>query len=138
MRKKQPRVIGSAVRSYRARLGMTQSEVAELADVAPETLSRIERNRISASLDLTRRLAESLQVSVDELLQPRRRVTPRSTRPAEARLLNAVRHLDDAQIDDVTRALKTLMALGRELPKEIGGPREPSKGATEPRKGGNG
>lgn len=113
---------------------MTQSEVAELADVAPETLSRIERNRISASLDLTRRLAESLQVSVDELLQPRRRVAPRSPRPAEARLLNAVRHLDDAQIDDVTRALKTLMALGRELSKDAPGLREPSKGPTEPRK----
>lgn len=111
MGRKQPRVIGSAVRSYRARLGLTQSEVAELADVAPETLSRIERNRIAASLDLTRRLAESLEVSVDELVHPSPRPPKAEPRPAEARLLHALRHLDDAQVDDVTRALKLLMGL---------------------------
>lgn len=113
MRKKQPTIIGSAVRSYRSLLGMTQSEVAELADVAPETLSRIERNKIAASLDLTRRLAESLQVSIDELIDPQRRPAKRALRPAEARLLNVVRDLDDAQVDEVTRALKTLMSFGR-------------------------
>lgn len=114
MRKKQPKVIGSAVRSYRALLGMTQSEVAELADVAPETLSRIERNRIAASLDLTRRIADALHVSIDELMQPRTKTPePRGLRPSEARLLNLVREFDDAQVDDITRALKTLMKLGR-------------------------
>lgn len=127
MRKKQPKIIGSAVRNYRALLGMTQSEVAELADVAPETLSRIERNKISASLDLTRRLAESLQVSIDELVDPRRRPARRSLRPAEARLLNVVRDLDDAQVDDVTRALKTLMSFRRPLTREgtAGKPKSP-------------
>lgn len=113
MGRKQPRVIGSAVRSYRARLGLTQSEVAELADVAPETLSRIERNRIAASLDLTRRLAESLDVSVDELVHPSPRPPRAEPRPSEARLLHVVRHLDDAQVDDVIRALKLLMGLSR-------------------------
>lgn len=128
MRKKQPKVIGSAVRSYRTGLGMTQSEVAELADVAPETLSRIERNKIAASFDLVTRIAAVLQVKIDDLVPgpggkrvverpaatqavAAKRSTP--IRPAEARLLRLVRDLDDAQVDEVVRALRTLMGVSK-------------------------
>jgi transposase len=34
-------------------------------------------------------------------------------RPSEARLLALVRDLDDAQVDDVIRAVKLLLAVGR-------------------------
>lgn len=114
MRKKQPKLIGSAVRNYRTILGMTQAEIAELADVAAETVSRIERNKIATSLDLTRRLADVLQVSVDELVHPSGRPKRPALRPSESRLLALMRELDDAQVDELTRALKTLMALGRQ------------------------
>jgi len=94
-------------------LGMTQAEIAELADVAPETVSRIERNKIATSLELTRKLADALHVSIDELFHPAGRPKKPPLRPAESRLLAVVRELDDAQVDEVTRALKSLMGLGR-------------------------
>lgn len=120
MAKTQPKVIGAAVRNYRRVLGMTQHQVAEIADVAPETLSRIERNRLAASLDLTRRLAEALEVSVDDLLAARPPTKNRSLRSAEARLLGLVRHLDDAQVDDIVRALRLLLAVGAVIERQSG------------------
>lgn len=112
MRKRQPKVIGAAVRNYRTILGMTQSQVAEIADVAPETLSRIERNRLAASLDLTRRLADALEVKVDDLLMRPAAEKKRRLRGAEARLLSLVRKLDEPQIDDIARAVRLLLDVG--------------------------
>lgn len=109
---RQPKLIGAAVRDYRARLGLTQQAVAELADVAPETLSRIERNRLATSLDLTRRLASALEVSVDDLLGPRKPTSERTLRPAERRLLALVRKMDETSIDDLARALRLVIDVG--------------------------
>ncbi len=95
---------------------MTQLQVAELADVAPETLSRIERNRLGASLDLTRRLAAALEVKVDDLLQSQRPATKRAFRPAEVRLLGLLRRFDEPQIDDITRALRLILEAAARLP----------------------
>ena len=69
---------------------MTQQEVSEIASIAPETLSRLERNKVAASLDLTARLAEALGV----------------------KLLNLVKGLDDPQVHELVRAVKMLMDLG--------------------------
>lgn len=112
MGKRQPKVIGAAVRDYRTRLGMTQLQVSELADVAPETLSRIERNKLAASLDLARRLADALEVKVDDLFEPRRPPVKRVFRPAEIRLLALLRGLDEPEIDDLTRALRLVLEVG--------------------------
>lgn len=112
MRKRQPKVIGAAVRHYRTRLGMTQGQVAEVADVAPETLSRIERNKLAASLDLTRRLAEALEVKIDDLLSGHRVPAKRGLRPAEVRLVALVRRLDEPQVDEIARALRILLGVG--------------------------
>lgn len=109
--RRQPKLIGAAVRDFRMQLGLTQQAVAELADVAPETLSRVERNRLATSLDLTRRLAAALEVTVDDLLGPRRAAAAPTLRPAERRLLALVRRLDEAQVDDITRALRILFAV---------------------------
>lgn len=72
MGRKQPKTIGAALRRARLTKGMTQQEVSEIATIAPETLSRLERNKVAASLDLTARLAAALGVKVDDLLNPPR------------------------------------------------------------------
>lgn len=114
MPSRRPRPLGSAVRAHRIRLGLTQQEVAELADVAPETVSRVERNRMATSLEMTGKLATALGVSVDALLSPRDAdQPPQDLRPAERRLIAAVRGLDDAQVDDIARALRILLAVRR-------------------------
>jgi transcriptional regulator with XRE-family HTH domain len=125
MRKRQPKVIGAAVRDYRTRLGMTQLQVAELADVAPETLSRIERNKLAASLDLARRLADALEVKVDDLFTARPAAAKRRLRVAELKLLALLRRLDEPQIDDITRALRLMLEVGASV-----GDREAVKGGT--------
>jgi transcriptional regulator with XRE-family HTH domain len=113
MSRAQPRLIGAALRRARAAKGLTQADLGEMADVAPETLSRIERNKLSASLDLTRRLAQALGVTVDHLVNEQGPAPGTKIRPAEARLLALVRHLDDPQVVELTKAVKTLLALGR-------------------------
>lgn len=61
MGRKQPKTIGAALRRARLTKGMTQQEVSEIAAIAPETLSRLERNKVAASLDLTARLAAGIR-----------------------------------------------------------------------------
>ena len=127
MRKSQPKVIGAAVRDYRTRLGMTQLQVAELADVAPETLSRIERNKLAASLDLARRLAGALEVKIDDLFAAPRATGERRLRVAEVKLLALLRRLDEPQIDDVTRALRLILEVGGAGSARAGVARSPSR-----------
>lgn len=112
MTRAQPRLIGAALRRARSLKGLTQAELGELAEVAPETLSRIERNKLSASLDLARRLAQALGVTIDDLLKKPSAARTPTLRPAEARLVALVRELDEPQVHEVVRALKTLMEMG--------------------------
>lgn len=112
MGRKQPKTIGAALRRARLTKGMTQQEVSEIAAIAPETLSRLERNKVAASLDLTARLAAALGVKVDDLLNPPKEAKRSTLRPAEARLLNLVNGLDEPQVHELVRALKILMELG--------------------------
>lgn len=109
MTRSQPRLIGAALRRARTLKGLTQAELGELAEVAPETLSRIERNKLSASLDLARRLAQALGLTVDDLLKKPSAAKAPTLRPAEARLVALVRDLDEPQVHEVVRAVKTLM-----------------------------
>jgi len=45
--------------------------------------------------------------------KPSKTPAKRKLRAVERRLLAVVRDLDDAQVDDVTRALKSLLAVGK-------------------------
>jgi hypothetical protein len=75
--------------------------------------ARQSRNKLAASLDLTRRLAAALDVKVDDLfVSAERRLSRSSLQPAESRLLAVVRQLEEPQIDDLVRALRTLLAVG--------------------------
>ncbi len=83
--------------------------------MADATVSRIERNRLEPSSTLIAKVAGALKVKVDDLLG-----TPRATgkpryRASVAKLVATVEDLDDGQIDDVTNALKMLLAVGRRI-----------------------
>jgi transcriptional regulator with XRE-family HTH domain len=106
------KLVGPTVRSLRVARGLTQQDLAEAVAVAPETVSRIERGRLNVSVDLLGRLAATLEVGVESLLKPVARTREQKLRPAEARLLHVVRGLNDTELQDLTRALKTLLELG--------------------------
>jgi len=106
--------VATNIRRIRQAAGMTQAQLASAADVADATISRIERGRLVPSVELAQRLAKALDLGVDDLLGPEPRDARKTPpRPAVARLVALVRDMDDGQIDDVTRALKLLLAAAR-------------------------
>ncbi len=105
--------IGPQLRQLRTAAGLTQLELAERAGVADGTISRLERGRLKEpSAQLVEKLAAGLSVGVEALLKKTAKPT-KGLRGSEARLLAQVRDLDDAAVDDVTKAVKLLVAVGR-------------------------
>jgi transcriptional regulator with XRE-family HTH domain len=111
--KTSPRNIGVNVRRLREGAGLTQGQLAERAEMADATISRVERGRLEPSSTLIAKLAGALRVRADDLLgTPKQPVKPR-VRPSIAKLVATVEDLDDGAVDDVTRAIKLLLAAGR-------------------------
>lgn len=61
-------VLGRRIRELRWKKGLTQEQLAELADLSTPYVSHLERGSKKASLAVLLRLAECLQVTVDQLL----------------------------------------------------------------------
>lgn len=82
--------------------------------MADATLSRIERNRLSPSVALTKRIADALGLPLDALVGHKVPKAHRNAlRPSEARLLALVRDLDDTAVEDIARALKSLLTMAK-------------------------
>ncbi len=107
------RNIGQNVRRLREAAGLTQGQLAERAEMADATVSRVERGRLEPSSTLVSKLAGALKVKVDDLLGPVKELGKARHRPAVAKLVATVEDLDDAGVADVTQAIKLLLAAGR-------------------------
>lgn len=68
--------LGERVRALRGRKELTLGEVAERADLARSTLSKIENDRTSPTFEVLLKLATGLGVSMDELLTTRQNPLP--------------------------------------------------------------
>lgn len=111
--KNQP-PLGPRLRQLRQAAGLTQLQLAERAGVADATVSRIERGRIaSPSMDFAEALADALGVPVVELFEATKKIVPDGLRLCDRRLLAIIRDLDEAAVDDVARAVKLLLSVGR-------------------------
>ena len=64
-----PKQLGRTVRQLRIEAGLSQSALAEKADLALNFVGEIERGEKNASLETTLRLARALGLSGAELLQ---------------------------------------------------------------------
>lgn len=60
--------VGAALRAYRQRRELNQSDLARLARVSPSAISQVERGERGLSLETLLTLAERLNVTLDELL----------------------------------------------------------------------
>jgi len=67
-RDKVIKVFAANVRAERARKSYTQEKLAEMAEITPEYLARIEKEKYSPSLIVIASLAKALEVSVDTLI----------------------------------------------------------------------
>lgn len=105
--------IPTNLRRLRQQAGLTQAHVAELAGVADATISRIERGRFLPSQDLLQRLGSAVGKTAADLVRRGGSEAKPALRSSEARLLALVRDMPDAQVDDVTRALKLLLTVAR-------------------------
>lgn len=56
------------IRKYRLAAKLSQEKLSELCDVTPSTISRIETNTNNCSLELLIRIANALNVGMDQLL----------------------------------------------------------------------
>jgi transcriptional regulator with XRE-family HTH domain len=109
---RDPKHIAANVRRLRMAAGLTQAQLAEAAEIVDATVSRVERGRLEPSADLLGRLAGALKVKADDLMGPMKDPKP-AYRRSVARLVAAVEGLDDGAIDDVTKAIKLLLAAGK-------------------------
>jgi transcriptional regulator with XRE-family HTH domain len=98
-----PLQIGRTVRKLRAAAGLTQAELAERADLAFETISRIESGREPPSLRTAMALADAFGVSLDEVTGRRRApARPETLLPEVRRLLTAVNAVEPTVVAHLT------------------------------------
>ena len=67
-RKEVIRIFAENLRAERARKQFSQEKLAEMADITPEYLARIEKEKYSPSLIVIVNLALALNISVDKLI----------------------------------------------------------------------
>jgi transcriptional regulator with XRE-family HTH domain len=58
------RIIGDAIRLHRKRAGLTQEELAELADLNPKYLGEVERGEKIISIEALLRVAKTAKVPI--------------------------------------------------------------------------
>lgn len=63
------RIFAANLRAERAKKRYTLERLAEMADITPEYLARIEAEKYSPSLVVIVNLAQALEISVDNLLK---------------------------------------------------------------------
>ena len=60
--------IGNKIKEYRETIKMTQKDVAEILEVEPATISKYESGIIEPNIESLKRLAETFNITVDELI----------------------------------------------------------------------
>lgn len=58
----------SNIKLYRTQKGISQEELGGLIEVHPNQLSKYERGQASPSIDVVQRIANALEVSIDQLV----------------------------------------------------------------------
>jgi transcriptional regulator with XRE-family HTH domain len=109
--------LGNAVRRARVSAGLSQAQLAERTDVAIETISRTERGVLAPSVAVLVRIADALEVGLDELVRGRRSHGPTKaarTQSVEVRRITSLLHgLDNEALDSVHRGLQAFLRLRR-------------------------
>ncbi|MBI2060354.1 MAG: helix-turn-helix transcriptional regulator [Nitrospirae bacterium] len=102
--------IGRNLRELREERGLTQQALAKEADLADETVSRIERGHLNPSAEVLGRLANALKVAAQRLL-----LMPSAEEKAQKELLiqDIAARLKKASVDDIQFYRELLYRLTR-------------------------
>ena len=98
--------LGSRVRAWRARRGMTRRQLAVDSGLSERFLADMEAGKGNASLTTLQSVAQALNITILDLLQD-------APRPAWSRVMALINRLDDTQLDTAYAALGA--ALGTQL-----------------------
>lgn len=112
------RSIGARLHEFRSATGETQADLAESVQIATETYGRVERGVCFPSIPTLMRLADTLQITVDEILG-RQPVSVSSSQrsPHLQRLLQQLEQMSDERQRQVVQGLLLL------IPPEYSGPK---------------
>jgi XRE family transcriptional regulator, aerobic/anaerobic benzoate catabolism transcriptional regulator len=96
--------LGSRVRAWRARRGMTRKQLAADSGLSERFLADVETGKGNVSINSLEAAARALNITILELLQD-------APRPALARVQSMLGHLDDAQLDQAYSLLAAKFGL---------------------------
>lgn len=99
------RQVGTKVRHYRERAGLTQTELGELIGKSLETIGRIERGSTAPSLVLLEKLADALKVDPRDLLGTGSYAAKSRKADPLANLIDRLAGLSDADLDKAAKLL---------------------------------
>ena len=103
--------LGSRVRAWRARRGMTRKALAADSGLSQRFLADVESGKGNVSINSLEAAARALNITVIDLLQD-------APRPALARTQGLLSHLDDSQLDQAYALLGSTFGLGDALGRE--------------------
>ncbi|HYW57837.1 MAG TPA: helix-turn-helix transcriptional regulator [Polaromonas sp.] len=103
--------LGSRVRAWRARRGMTRKQLATDSGLSERFLADVETGKGNVSINSLEAAARALNISMIELLQD-------APRPALARVHGMLGRLDDSQLDQAYALLGNTFGLGDTLGRE--------------------
>lgn len=89
--------LGQRIAKQRKAVGLTQTQLAEKVDVQPETISRIETGRRTASLRLMATLSDAIELELHELFRLQHEDSPKDD--AMTRLLWFASRLTPIEIE---------------------------------------
>jgi transcriptional regulator with XRE-family HTH domain len=103
---------GSRLRALRKQAGLTQPELAERAELASETISRMETGKWSnTTIEVVERLATALGVALTAFFEDAPTAAKPDLREADQRVMAIMHGLPDRDAKDVARALHTLIGV---------------------------
>ena len=106
-------VVGENIAKFRRQREMTQEQLAEVADLTMNYLSKIERGQAKnfSAINLLR-LANALEVSVDELVEGAHEHKPIKPKPHQAELIHLLNSMDLDTSEKVSKSfVQTIKSL---------------------------
>lgn len=96
------RLIGKQVAKIRKERGMSQAQLAEAIDVAPETISRLERGVSIPSLNTLENISQALDISLKDLFNfeyaPKVKISPSEKELAKIVVLLKTRKAEEIRL----------------------------------------
>jgi XRE family aerobic/anaerobic benzoate catabolism transcriptional regulator len=99
--------LGSRIRAWRARRGMTRKQLAGDSGLSERFLADVEAGKGNASINSLEAIAGALNIALIDLLQE-------APRPALARVHGVLSHLDDTQLDHAHQLLAQQFGIGED------------------------